>query len=128
MCGRTSLHIEQAELENRFDAELVTDGGYTPRYNIAPGDNLAVITNETTAEITEFHWGLIPSWADTPSDGMINARAETASEKSAFANAWESRPCLVLSTGFYEWQSTNSGSKRPYRVYRENDPAFAQTN
>ncbi|ERG93615.1 MAG: hypothetical protein J07HQW2_00048 [Haloquadratum walsbyi J07HQW2] len=38
MCGRNSLFIDQADLEARFDAEVVTDGGYTPRYNIAPGD------------------------------------------------------------------------------------------
>lgn len=30
MCGRNSLFIGQADLEARFDAEVVTDGGYTP--------------------------------------------------------------------------------------------------
>jgi len=30
MCGRNSLFIDQADLEARFDAEVVTDGGYTP--------------------------------------------------------------------------------------------------
>ena len=42
MCGRNSLFIDQADLEARFDAEVVTDGGYTPRYNIAPGDDLDI--------------------------------------------------------------------------------------
>jgi len=27
MCGRNSLFIDQADLEARFDAEVVTDGG-----------------------------------------------------------------------------------------------------
>jgi len=44
MCGRNSLFIDQADLEARFDAEVVTDGGYTPRYNIAPGDDLHIVT------------------------------------------------------------------------------------
>lgn len=121
MCGRNSLFIEQAELEARFDAELVADGGYTPRYNIAPGTGLEVITNDAPDEIDRYHWGLVPFWADEPSDGMINARSETADEKRVFEEAWESRPCLVLSSGFYEWRAPNGGPKQPYRVHREGD-------
>ncbi|ERJ05682.1 hypothetical protein HLRTI_002304 [Halorhabdus tiamatea SARL4B] len=30
MCGRNSLFIDQADLEARFDADVVVDGGYTP--------------------------------------------------------------------------------------------------
>ena len=71
MCGRTSLFIDPADLESRFDAELVTDGGYTPRYNIAPGDDLHIITNEAPDEIDRYHWGLIPFWADEPEEGII---------------------------------------------------------
>ncbi|WP_335998769.1 SOS response-associated peptidase [Halorientalis halophila] len=125
MCGRTSLFVDRDDLERRFDARIVADGGYEPRYNIAPGDGLEVIANDDAGEIRRFHWGLIPSWADEPETGMINARSETASEKPAFQKAWESRPCLVLSSGFYEWQARNGGPKRPYRIHREDDPAFA---
>ncbi|SIR94290.1 Putative SOS response-associated peptidase YedK [Haladaptatus litoreus] len=125
MCGRTALFIQQQDLEDRFDAQIVTDGGYTPRYNIAPGEPLEVITNEAPDEIDQYHWGLIPFWADEPEEGIINARSETAGEKRVFQNAWNSRPCLVLSSGFYEWQQQNGGPKQPYRVYREDSPAFA---
>ena len=125
MCGRTSLFIDPADLETRFDAEIVADGGYTPRYNIAPGDDLHIITNEAPNEIDRYHWGLIPFWADEPEEGIINVRSETADEKSVFDPAWESRPCLVLSSGFYEWQASNGGPKQPYRIHRGDDPAFA---
>lgn len=125
MCGRNSLFIEQDELETRFDADVAADGGYTPRYNIAPGDDLEVITNEAPEEIDRFHWGLIPFWADEREEGIINARSETVDEKRVFQRAWESNPCLVLSSGFYEWKSPNGGTKQPYRVYRTDGPAFA---
>lgn len=125
MCGRNSLFLAREDLEDRFDAKIVADGGYTPRYNIAPGADLEVVTNEATDEIDQYHWGLIPFWADEPEEGIINARSETVDEKRVFENAWESRPCLVLSTGFYEWESRNGGPKQPYRIYREDDPAFA---
>jgi putative SOS response-associated peptidase YedK len=125
MCGRNSLFVERGDLEARFDAEIVADGGYTPRYNVAPGDGLEVVTNEATDEIDRYHWGLIPFWVDEPEDGIINARSETADEKRVFERAWESRPCLVLSSGFYEWQVPNGGPKQPYRIHRPDDPAFA---
>lgn len=125
MCGRTALFAEPGVLEDLFDAEIVTDGGYTPRFNIAPGQPLEIITNEAPHEIDQFHWGLIPFWADEPEEGIVNARSETADEKRVFQNAWESRPCLVLSSGFYEWQEANGGPKQPYWIHREDAPAFA---
>ena len=45
--------------------------GYTPRYNIAPGDDLHIITNEAPDEIDRYHWGLIPFWADEPEEGIV---------------------------------------------------------
>jgi len=69
--------------------------------------------------------GLIPFWADEPKEGIINARSETADEKRVFKQAWESCPCLVPSSGFYEWNAPNGGPKQPYRIHREDDPAFA---
>jgi putative SOS response-associated peptidase YedK len=57
MCGRNSLFIDQADLEARFDAEVVADGGYTPRYNIAPGEDLHIITNEASDEIDAYIGG-----------------------------------------------------------------------
>ena len=125
MCGRNALFANQQDLEELFGAEVVTDGGYTPRYNITPGEQLEIITNQTTDEIDRYHWGLLPSWADDPGEGIINARSESAAEKRAFRDAWDSRPCLVLSSGFYEWQKGDGGPKQPYRIYRGDAPAFA---
>lgn len=115
------MFIQQPEMESRFDADLADGAEYRPRYNIAPGEHLEVITNENPEQIDQLHWGLVPFWADEVDDGYINARSETAHEKRAFSDAWENRPCLVLSTGFYEWQQLNGGPKQPYRIHREGD-------
>jgi putative SOS response-associated peptidase YedK len=123
MCGRTSLFAPAPDLADRFDAAV--PDAYEPRYNIAPTEPVEVVTGADPAEIQRFHWGLRPSWAGADEGGHINARAETVAEKPAFADAWESRPCLVLSSGFYEWKDTGRGGKRPYRVHREGDVAFA---
>jgi len=123
MCGRTSLFAPAPDLADRFD--VAVPDTYRPRYNIAPTESVEVITGDDPDSIQRFHWGLRPSWADADEGGHINARAETVAEKPAFADAWESRPCLVLSSGFYEWKDVERGGKRPYRVYREGDVAFA---
>lgn len=125
MCGRTSLYVPRRDLERRFDAQFAPDVEYRPRFNIPPGEPLEVITNDQPDVITQFRWGLVPHWMDEPGEGFINARSETAHEKPAFRDAWKHRPCLVPSSGFYEWGTVNGGPKQPHRVYREDDPVFA---
>ena len=60
-------------------------------------------------------WGLIPSWAKSPSGaaGMINARSETASTKPTFRDPLKYRRCLIPADGFYEWKRSGT-SKQPY--------------
>lgn len=124
MCGRTSLFVPQSVLEDRFNATAVDP--ITPRYNIAPGDDLASIANETPEEIRLRGWGLIPHWVDDPAEWPepINARAETVSEKPAFRDAFHHRRCLVLADGFYEWGGER-GHKQPYRITRPDEEPFA---
>ncbi len=57
---------------------------------------------------------------------MINARAETLSQRPAFRAAFVHRRGLIPADGFYEWQQTND-SKQPYfiRARDENPLAFA---
>ncbi|QLG49113.1 SOS response-associated peptidase [Natrinema halophilum] len=153
MCGRYTLTVEQDDLEARFDAQFRGgDSGsghvtgsesgseFTPRYNMAPGQELPVITDEDPTMIRRLEWGLVPSWADDDTGGLINARAESVDEKPSFRGAYE-RPsgsrdpsegpdtssagrCLVPADGFYEWVETEDG-KRPYRVTFEDDRVFA---
>jgi putative SOS response-associated peptidase YedK len=56
-------------------------------------------------------WGLVPFWAKDIAIGnqMINARAETLSEKPAFKGLVKDRRCLVLADGFYEWRKEGKG-------------------
>ncbi|SFS43644.1 SOS response-associated peptidase [Halostagnicola kamekurae] len=123
MCGRYTLFVDQDDLEDRFDARFAEP--FAPRYNMAPGQRLPVITNEEPETIRSLEWGLIPSWADDDKDGLINARAETVDEKPSFREAYEQRRALVLADGFYEWTETEDGGKQPYRVAFEDDRPFA---
>lgn len=124
MCGRLSLFAHRADLEERFEAS--PSEPLDQRYNIAPGDDVAVIRSDEPAVIDQYTWGLLPRWVDDPNAWAypINARAETVEEMPTFQEAVERRRCLVLADGYYEWSGTR-GSKQPYRVARRDDEPFA---
>ena len=65
--------------------------------------------------------GLIPHWAKDESIGykMINARAETITEKPAFRGLLPSKRCIVPASGFYEWQATGEKGKQPYYIHAD---------
>ncbi len=124
MCGRFSLTANEAELNLRFEL-AGGEAPYVPRYNGAPTQMLAVITGENPRRLSYHRWGLIPPWAKDISIGnkMINARAETITEKASFRTPLFSRRCLVPSDGFYEWQQ--DAGKQPYRIFVKNNPIFS---
>lgn len=97
-----------------------------PRFNIAPSQPVAVISNDGKQHLDFFKWGLVPSWAKDPEIGnrLINARAETLAEKPSFRNAFRYHRCLVLADGFYEWAKTNGG-KTPMYIQLESQKPFA---
>ena len=124
MCGRYSFSALAKEVEERFHVKI--DGStWRVRYNCAPSQQLAVITDQNPTEISYQRWGLIPHWSKDPIIGnkLINARLETAHEKPAFSESFVGRHCLVLSTGFYEWKKTGS-LKQPQFIRLKNHPIF----
>jgi putative SOS response-associated peptidase YedK len=125
MCGRFVLTSNPDVIQTTFNLDSVP-AGLSARYNIAPSQPVAVITNEKSRELTFYRWGLIPSWAKDASMGnkMINARAETAPEKPAFRSAFKRRRCLIPADGFYEWQKQADG-KVPLFIHLKDRSLFA---
>jgi len=125
MCGRFSFSPKEIYIEERFNIEI-EEGLYQPRYNCAPTQNLAVISNREPELLNFFRWGLVPFWAKDISIGnkMINARAETITEKASFKHPFRSKRCLVLSDGFFEWKKEPAG-KTPYRICMSDNGLFA---
>ena len=127
MCGRYSLIADLGELAKRY--EFDGDGlALKPAYNVAPTQDVLTVVGGETRRGGFMRWGLIPWWAKNASIGsrLINARAETVSEKPAFRDALRRRRCLVLADGFYEWQRTGSARKPMRVVMRSREPfAFA---
>lgn len=125
MCGRYTLVKPAKAIEERFGVQVEKDS-YHETYNAAPTQTLPVISNENAKTASYYKWGLIPFWAKDASIGnkMINARAETLAEKPAFKKSLQSKRCLVIADGFYEWQKIGK-NKQPYRITLKNNDLFA---
>lgn len=125
MCGRYVLTSELDVIQTAFDLTNVPDS-MPPRFNIAPSQPIAVITNEDSRTLTFHRWGLIPSWAKDVAIGnkMINARSETVDEKPSFRAAFKRRRCLIPADGFFEWQQRD-GRKVPMFIHMKDRGVFA---
>lgn len=126
MCGRFTLTADPNDLREAFPwLNIPID--VLPRYNVAPSQPVAVIPNDGKNSLDYYVWGLIPSWAKDPSIGnrMINARAETLTDKPSFRNAFRRRRCLILADGFYEWKSVPAQkNKTPMYIHLKGKKPF----
>ncbi|WP_396127684.1 SOS response-associated peptidase [Dethiobacter alkaliphilus] len=122
MCGRYTF-VETGKLWERFGVE---GAQLVPRYNVAPTQEMPVITGSEKRRLIQMRWGLVPHWAKEISIGsrMINARGETVEEKPSFRSSFRHKRCLVPADGFFEWQRQN-GLKVPYRFTLANGGLFA---
>lgn len=125
MCGRYSLSQSKIELEERFHAEMLPD--FTPRYNIAPTQLVPVITSQSPKGFSFFYWGITPDFGQNRpvSQKLINARAETVTEKVTFKSSFQKRRCLIPADGFYEWKRLGKKTKIPYRFTLRESELFA---
>ena len=118
MCGRFVLENSPEQLMKVYRLSSLPE--LSPRYNIAPSQQIAVIRQQNGGdrELVFMQWGLIPSWAKDPTIGykMINARSETAHEKPSFKQAFRSRRCIIPATGFYEWEKVGK-DKVPHYIH-----------
>jgi len=140
MCGRYASARSRIELLEEFAVERDrVDEPLPPDYNVAPTKPVyAVMTREAKdqpgaapeRELRTVRWGLVPFWAKDISIGsrLINARAETVSEKPAFRAAFSKRRCLLPADGYYEWQQPPAGTKgkkQPYFISRPDHAPMA---
>ena len=99
MCGRFVMIESEEKVMQTFkiqQSEMMLE----PRYNICPAQDIPVIVQHDGLRSLEMRqWGFIPFWSKEPTP-MINARAETVSEKPFFRQAFRKQRCLISSHRF----------------------------
>jgi putative SOS response-associated peptidase YedK len=136
VCGRfTNTRAKSSEIEQKLSAMLGVeqpegDRGYR-RFNISPTQEiLAVVEDQEGRSMKSLRWGLVPRWANDTQVGykMINARAETLTERPAYRGLvrHSKHRCLILADGYYEWQKPEDPKqpRRPLHFSLEGDEPF----
>jgi putative SOS response-associated peptidase YedK len=125
MCERFYRTATAAEIRKQFKIQQVP--ALVPHYNIAPTQTAPIIIAQGKGrELRLARWGLVPPWSRDLSlaTRMINAPAETLTERAAYNAPFQSQRCLVPANGFYEWQS-HGAKKQPYKIVLRNGALIA---
>ncbi|MDK8190716.1 SOS response-associated peptidase [Paenibacillus sp. UMB7766-LJ446] len=127
MCGRFTITDPIEEIMDRYYASIAEGFEYKPNYNAAPMQFIpTIIGSKDGNRLGALRWGLVPNWAKDEKIGnkMINARAETLTEKPAFKRLINSKRCIIPCSGFYEWKKDGS-VKQPMRILMKDDSIFS---
>lgn len=127
MCGRFTLIARREEMLHEYGVDDIPLE-YQPRYNVAPGQIVAVVGKRATSGrgLANLSWGFVPRWVQDPKalSKPINARSETLLEKPMFRDAFRERRCLIPTTGFYEW-TKHGKTKQPHYIRLKGGKPFA---
>ena len=102
MCGRyffddTTAEEVERELNLKRGSLRAEKGDITPGMTL-PGIVRSCIRGKET-DVRSLFWGLTSKNAKL----VINARAESVTDKPVFSDGFTKRRCLLPATGFYEW-------------------------
>jgi putative SOS response-associated peptidase YedK len=126
VCGRFTSSQRREAIGERFKVAIPET--YQARYNLAPGQPALIVRErDEVREAAMAKWGLLPHWAKDAriSFKMINARAETLTEKPAYRALLSRSRCLVVADGFYEWRIGGDGKKQPVHFHLRGFEPFA---
>src|ERR1044071_6586893 len=106
MCGRFVSVSSPQLLVERFGVEETAVETREPDYNVTPRAMVPIVRERpprkdddgpTRRVLSMVRWGLVASWAESTAigDRLINARAETITEKAAYKRAFRRRRCII---------------------------------
>ncbi|MCL2151529.1 MAG: SOS response-associated peptidase [Oscillospiraceae bacterium] len=125
MCGR--YLIDEESYSDMWETLNLPSIGASPRIDAPPyaalsagfvhGEvfptNIAPVV--TVGGVETIKWGF-PHWKGA--GVIINARAETAREKTLFRKPLAERRCVVTSSGFFEWRHVDGKKKKDKHLLR----------
>ena len=126
MCERYVI-ADQAAVEREFRLTRPW-WRFTTSYNVSTQRNVpAIRVYRGETEGVAMRWGLIPAWAegDALKASAAHAPAEGIDRSRLFGDAWRrGQRCILPASGFYGWQVSPSGRRRPYFVRLVNRSVF----
>jgi putative SOS response-associated peptidase YedK len=126
VCGRFTSSQRREAIGERF--EVAVPVPYQHRFNLAPQQRTLIVRErDDVREAVMAKWGLLPHWAKDAKIAfkMINARAETLTERPAYRGLLTRHRCLIPADGFYEWTIGSDGKKKPIHFHLSGYELFA---
>ena len=119
------MNLAPQELSQIVAADrIVNPQMYRRSFNLAPG-TLQPVTLQMPGGQREIHcmkWGLVPHFAKTPGESLknCNIRCESILSKPYHHDLLQKQRCLVVVSGYYEWQRSN---RQPFFLHLpDNEP------
>lgn len=127
MCGRISLPETKVIIKTlglKYDQEPMP-----AHINLPPTLKVPLITNSKPDHLQYFTWSLIPAFAKTAKPDFkmstFNATVERLEESQMWKPLLGKRHCVVITSGFYEWQYEDPIKKKnskPHLIRSKNSP------
>ncbi len=109
MCARYELKTTISDLMEAYN--LPEAPPLQNQSEIRPTDVAVLVHQDRTTAAQP--WGFQVDWTKQP---MINARAETLTEKPTF-RPWLQSRCIVPASAYFEWRTDDLGKKRKNRIW-----------
>jgi putative SOS response-associated peptidase YedK len=130
MCGRITLaDLSWPEFREWLSLARVPEAPIENRFNLAPTGSVPIVrAGAAGPEGAIARWWFVPEWfrgnlRDWKASSL-NARAEEVAGKPTFRDAFRRKRCVVLASGYYEWQERPDG-KHPFHIHpADNAPAL----
>lgn len=130
MCYYVDQGASRNDVKMRFNIAVNNTSQYYEGVfvNGFTNPNLPIIKNEDPLNIaTDYHWGLIPSWASNADfrNNTLNAKIETIESKPTYRYINDNR-CLIICTSYYEWRWLDPKGKRKekYQIFSQDNDIF----
>lgn len=135
MCFYYSINSKKPEDIAKVGLVSINKLAQLPKNLVVNGFNrptMPVISNQNPHDIEFLQWGFVPNSINSMADAegfikrysTLNAKSETISKSQAFGNAIDNQRCLVLASGFFEWQHIKN-QKIPYYISLTHETLFA---
>ena len=110
MCGRYFVDAGlEREIKNAFQSIDISKF-QVKAGDVRPTDLAFILTGTKEICLTQMRWGFRKK---NQKDLLINARVETVKEKPMFNESMRYNRCVILASGFYEWNKI--GEKASFR-------------
>ena len=108
MCGRYEIEMLDREyIKYMRDVMKAAPSIKKPRYNVAPSQTAPILRwYDEKFAFHDVRWQLYEAWwkdMQSPRGPQMNARADKVFKIAMYKHSMKKRRCLVLATGWYEW-------------------------